>query len=101
MEKSKGLGDSISKFTHATRLNEVAEAVARLARLDGCGCDERKQYLNELFPYENTSRRFKALKDFNHSGKNYTKGGIYAVDSSSTLYPVIIKFVEIGNLKEI
>ena len=35
--KSKGLGDTIEKITKATGIN--------------CGCADRKETLNRLFPY--------------------------------------------------
>ena len=44
---SKGLGDSIDKFTKFTGIKKL---VKRLFG-DDCGCDERKQWLNKTFPY--------------------------------------------------
>ena len=48
-KKSKGLGDTIEKITKATGIDKVAKAVLG----DDCGCEERKQKLNKLFPYNN------------------------------------------------
>ena len=45
--KSKGLGDSIEKITKATG---IKKAVSFLLGED-CGCDERKEWLNKKFPY--------------------------------------------------
>jgi len=45
--KSKGLGDTIAKITKATGIDKVAKFVAG----EDCGCDERKEKLNKLFPY--------------------------------------------------
>ena len=42
--KSKGLGDTIAIFTKATGLN-------KLAPID-CGCKQRQQKLNKIFPYK-------------------------------------------------
>ena len=50
--KSKGFGDTIAKITHATGLNKVAEAVAKAAGHEDCGCGRRQDKLNELFPYK-------------------------------------------------
>tara|TARA_Y100000401_G_scaffold100582_1_gene89513 strand:- start:315 stop:479 length:165 start_codon:yes stop_codon:yes gene_type:complete len=50
--KSKGLGDSIEKFTKATGIKKVVEKVAKATGKD-CGCDKRKETLNRLFPYNN------------------------------------------------
>ena len=49
-QKSKGLGDSIEKITKATGIKKVVETVAKVVDKD-CGCDDRKDVLNRLFPY--------------------------------------------------
>jgi len=49
--KSKGLGDTIAKITHATGLDKVADAIAKVAGKDDCGCGRRQDKLNEIFPY--------------------------------------------------
>jgi len=46
--KSKGLGDTVEKFTEATGIKKVVKAVAG----DDCGCDERRATLNKLFSYK-------------------------------------------------
>ena len=43
---SKGLGDTVEKFTEATGIKAVVKFIAG----DDCGCDERKEKLNYLFP---------------------------------------------------
>ena len=48
MAKSKGLGDTIEKFTKATGIKKAVEAI-----WDDCGCDKRKEQLNKLFPSRN------------------------------------------------
>jgi len=45
--KSKGLGDTIAKITEATGIDKLAKFVLG----EDCGCDERKEKLNKLFPY--------------------------------------------------
>ena len=50
MEKSKGLGDSIEKFTKATGIKKVVDKVT--GEKD-CGCGKRKEALNKAFPYKN------------------------------------------------
>ena len=52
VKKSKGLGDTIEKFTHATGLNTFADMAAKLIGKDDCGCGDRKDKLNEMFPYK-------------------------------------------------
>ena len=52
--KSKGLGDSIAKITKATGIDKLTKKVLG----DDCGCEERKQKLNQMFP------RFKNIRQF-------------------------------------
>ena len=55
MEKSKGLGDSIEKFTNATGIKSFAQVLARngiLGKKKDCGCNKRKDQLNKAFPYK-------------------------------------------------
>ena len=49
MVKSKGLGDSVEKVLKATGIDKVAKKVLG----EDCGCEERKEKLNKLFPYKN------------------------------------------------
>lgn len=41
---SRGLGDTVAKFTRATGLDKLAG--------DGCGCKKRQAALNALLPYK-------------------------------------------------
>ena len=50
--KSKGLGDTVAKFTKATGLNSLAQIGANLLGKKDCGCDKRKEVLNKAFPYK-------------------------------------------------
>jgi len=47
-KKSEGLGDTIEKITEATGIKAAVKWLAG----DDCGCEERKQYLNDLFRYK-------------------------------------------------
>ena len=47
MKESKGLGDSIEKVFKATGIDKVAKKILG----DDCGCEERKQALNKIYPY--------------------------------------------------
>lgn len=51
-QESKGLGDTIAKVTHAVGLDKVAESVAHAVGKEDCGCNKRRQKLNDLFPYK-------------------------------------------------
>ena len=44
--QSKGLGDTIEKFTKATVIKKLADKIP-----GGCGCNSRKNKLNEMFTY--------------------------------------------------
>ena len=44
---SEGVGDTVAKITEATGIDKVVKFLAG----EDCGCDERKDTLNHLFPY--------------------------------------------------
>lgn len=46
--KSRGLGDTIEKFTKATGIKKAVKAVAG----EDCGCSKRRDTLNRIFPYK-------------------------------------------------
>ena len=46
-KQSKGLGDSVEKVLKATGIDKVAKKILG----DDCGCEERKEALNKLYPY--------------------------------------------------
>lgn len=45
-QKSEGLGDIVEKITEATGIKKAVKWLAG----DDCGCDQRKEKLNNLFP---------------------------------------------------
>ena len=49
--KSKGLGDTIHKFTSATGIKKIIDTVAKVTNSD-CGCDGRRNGLNKIVPYK-------------------------------------------------
>tara|TARA_R100001463_G_scaffold42546_5_gene89084 strand:- start:2325 stop:2513 length:189 start_codon:yes stop_codon:yes gene_type:complete len=50
-KESRGLGDTIEKFTTATGIKKVVETVAKATNSD-CGCNNRRDSLNDMFPYD-------------------------------------------------
>jgi len=46
-KQSKGLGDSVEKITEKTGIKKAAKFLFG----EDCGCDERKEKLNKMFPY--------------------------------------------------
>ena len=49
---SRGLGDTIDKFTTATGIKTLAQASAKYLGKKGCGCGKRRDALNKKFPYK-------------------------------------------------
>ena len=49
--QSRGVGDTIAKITSATKLDKLAEKIAEVAGADDCGCQARREKLNQMFPY--------------------------------------------------
>jgi hypothetical protein len=45
--KAEGLGDTIEQITEATGIKKLVKFIAG----EDCGCDERKEKLNQLFRY--------------------------------------------------
>jgi len=46
-KKAQGLGDTIDQITTATGIKALVKFVAG----EDCGCDQRKEALNKIFPY--------------------------------------------------
>jgi hypothetical protein len=65
--QSAGLGDTIEKITKATGIKAAVELFSSVTGLD-CGCDERKETLNKLFPYRKVNclseQDYEYLKEF-------------------------------------
>ena len=52
-QPSRGLGDSIEKFTKATGIKSLVDMTMSAVGKDDCGCGKRKNWLNGVFPYKN------------------------------------------------
>jgi hypothetical protein len=48
--KSLGLGDTIEKITKATGIKAAVEKISDAIGKD-CGCKQRREKLNQMFPY--------------------------------------------------
>jgi hypothetical protein len=66
-EKSRGLGDTIEKFTTATGIKAVVDVISEATGVD-CGCDGRKEVLNQWFPYKGNSQVSKS--EYNEAHKS-------------------------------
>ena len=49
--KSRGLGDSIEKFTKKTGIKTMTEKISEGLNIP-CGCEGRRDALNKMFPYK-------------------------------------------------
>ncbi len=49
--KSRGLGDTVAKFTHATGIAAVAHAFTAVTGVD-CGCGKRQEALNQAVAFK-------------------------------------------------
>jgi hypothetical protein len=53
IEAGRGLGDAVASFTHATGLDHLAKFYSQATGKD-CGCEERRQKLNQLVPLDSS-----------------------------------------------
>ena len=53
--ESRGLGDSIERFTQATGIKKVVNTISKVTGKD-CGCGKRKEMLNKKFPYKSNKQ---------------------------------------------
>lgn len=105
-QEAKGLGDSIAKITNFFRIDKVADAVAKMVGAEGCGCSERREYLNQLFPYKDTVRKFKVSKTINQSTHPttiaiYKKGSTIEIKRGHDLFGLILQLQKDGFIVEI
>ncbi len=102
---SQGLGDSIAKVTHALGIDKLADKVAKALGEEDCGCDKRRELLNELIPYKkptpDTTYFYKALTDIQaNNGVEYKAEEIIFIDEDHALYPELEKLIQEGKLKQ-
>jgi len=50
--KSKGLGDTLEKFTKFTGIRSLAKLTTGFVGIGDCGCNKRKAWLNKQVPYK-------------------------------------------------
>jgi len=48
INRSRGFGDTVEKFTKATGIKKVVDTVVT----GDCGCNKRRDSLNRMFPYK-------------------------------------------------
>ena len=68
--KAKGLGDTVEQVLEATGIAKIAKWILG----EDCGCSERKQILNDLYPYYKpeclTQDEFDYLDEYYTENKN-------------------------------
>lgn len=52
MAEMRGLGDVVKRVAEATRMDKVANFVAKKMGAKDCGCNARADKLNELVPFK-------------------------------------------------
>tara|TARA_R100001163_G_C4996362_1_gene147106 strand:- start:315 stop:710 length:396 start_codon:yes stop_codon:yes gene_type:complete len=83
--KSKGLGDTVAKVTKATGIDKAVKFIAG----EECGCEERKEKLNKLFPYNQP-------ECLNESEYNFLKD-FYSIARNTVTYPQQLELIAISN----
>ena len=56
-QQSKGLGDTIEKITTVTGIKKIVETLTKAVGKEDCGCNKRKDALNQRFPYNNNEKK--------------------------------------------
>ena len=123
-EKSKGLGDTIAKFTHTTGIAKLVEVITAAAGIEDCGCDGRRKTLNEFewpffkpsspkepphintAPLDETSGNYEVLQEINCTlpGIGNTvlnKGMVLIIDKEHPLYKDIPYYYKINAVKKL
>lgn len=55
VNRSRGLGDTVEKFTNATGIAKVVKNITAAVGIEDCGCGARRDTLNRIFPYNNAN----------------------------------------------
>jgi hypothetical protein len=51
-EQIKGLGDVVAKVTKVTGIEKVVKVITEKVGIEDCGCDKRREELNQSFPFK-------------------------------------------------
>lgn len=51
-QPSQGLGDTIAKVTHYTGISKLTDVITDALGIEDCGCDRRREELNEKYSYQ-------------------------------------------------
>jgi hypothetical protein len=62
IKRHKGLGDTVEFLAEKTGIKYAINKAVELGIIEDCGCDKRKQSLNELVPYGNKREDSEVLR---------------------------------------
>lgn len=62
IKRHKGLGDTVEFLAEKTGIKYAVNKAVELGIIEDCGCDKRKQLLNDLVPYGNTGENSEVLR---------------------------------------
>jgi hypothetical protein len=51
-KESEGFGDTIAYLTELLKIDKAVKAATKAMGIEDCGCDRRREKLNEIFPYK-------------------------------------------------
>lgn len=88
-----GLGDTIASVA------DIIKAAIPV-KMD-CGCEKRKQLLNEIFPYIWVRRKFIVLEEFIIRKETFVKDQILEIGIDNILHYRVQRLVETNKIKEI
>jgi hypothetical protein len=49
---AEGFGDTIAYLTELLKIDKLVKSVTAALEIEDCGCERRKEKLNEMFPYK-------------------------------------------------
>lgn len=62
IKRHKGLGDTVEFLAEKTGIKYAVNKAVELGIIEDCGCEGRKQLLNELVPYGNEGENSEVLR---------------------------------------
>ena len=51
-KESEGLGDTFAYITELLEIDKLVKSVTKAIGIEDCGCERRREKLNEMFPYK-------------------------------------------------
>lgn len=51
-KQAEGFGDTIASITELLKIDKMVKSVTEALGIEDCGCERRKEALNEMFPYK-------------------------------------------------